>query len=289
MQKSRSIIVCLGLVLAGSATCFGAPAEEPAGVSAKQDTKTNTESKATDDKGTTGPKLALGGYCPACYLIDKKAIKGDPKFSSEFRGRTYYSSSAERKAAFDADPDKYLPQFDGLCTLALGGSIGGHIPGDPKIFTIEKGKYYLFSSMRAYRDFFDSPEQFLLVARSRFDRPMLRGFCPVSLLAQHRAVRGDARYSAVYDGKLYYFVDSMMKAMFDKSPDQYVPLYDGYDPNALSKRAKVKGSPHVFLIWKGHIVVFIDEDAKKAFEADPEGISKKADEAWKDFSLEKPH
>lgn len=282
MQKPRSIIVCLGLVLAGAATCFGAPAEEQAGATAKQETKA-TDGEATDNQVTTDTKVALGGYCPACYLIDRQAIKGDPKFSSTFRGRIYYSSSAERKAAFDADPDKYLPQLDGLCALALGGSIGGHIPGDPKIFTIEKGKYYLFSSMRAYRDFFDSPEQFVLVARSRFDRPMLRGFCPVSLQYHHRAVQGDARFSAVYDGKLYYFVDGIMKALFDKSPDQYVPLYDGYDPYALSKRGKVKGDPHVFTIWKGHTVVFIDEDAKKAFETDPGGIAKKADEAWKDF------
>jgi len=262
-----------GILLAGA----NVPAEEPQ--TAKSDRETTSEPGSEP-----AVEPALDGYCPACYLLDKKAVKGTPEFSSTFRGRVYYHTSAERKAAFDTDPDKYLPQFDGLCTGALGGSYGNRIPGDPQIFTIEDGKYYLFSSLRAYRAYFEMPQQFLLAGRSRFERPMLRGFCPVTYQTHGRAIRGEARYSAVYNGKLYYFVDEAMKLKFDESPDRYVPMYAGHDPVALSDRAKTKGDPRHFVVWEGRTAVFLNEENKKAFEADPKATVRKADEAWASFT-----
>lgn len=43
-----------------------------------------------------------------------------------------------------ADPDRYLPQFDGLCTTGLSKGIKGQ--SDPHVGKIVAGKLYLFSA-----------------------------------------------------------------------------------------------------------------------------------------------
>jgi hypothetical protein len=46
-----------------------------------------------------------------------------------------------------ADPDRYLPQFSGLC--ANGVSKGMKGAGDPKAWKVVDGKLYLFYSAAA--------------------------------------------------------------------------------------------------------------------------------------------
>jgi hypothetical protein len=51
---------------------------------------------------------------------------------------------AQNKAAFVADPDKYLPQFGGLCTT--GVAVGKQFKGHPDSWKIVDGKLDLFHS-----------------------------------------------------------------------------------------------------------------------------------------------
>jgi YHS domain-containing protein len=58
----------------------------------------------------------LNGYCPASYLLTGKAVKGSPEFKVTHKDKVYYAASAEAKKALESEPDRYLPQFGGLCT-----------------------------------------------------------------------------------------------------------------------------------------------------------------------------
>ena len=84
---------------------------------------------------------ALDGYCPVCYIEAGKAVKGDKEFAAEHQGKTYYFVSEETKALFVANPEKYLPAYDGYC--AYGMSFGKEIKSDPTVFTVVNGKTYL--------------------------------------------------------------------------------------------------------------------------------------------------
>ncbi|MGJ8655863.1 MAG: YHS domain-containing (seleno)protein [Akkermansiaceae bacterium] len=86
-------------------------------------------------------KLALGGYCPVCYIAADKANMGDAKFTSELKGMRYQFVSAKTKAMFDADPTKFLPEYDGYC--AYGMSLGKKFESDPTTYTVVDGKIYL--------------------------------------------------------------------------------------------------------------------------------------------------
>lgn len=73
-----------------------------------------------DDQG-----IILQGY-DAVSFRKGGALKGDPMFQSKYHGAVYLFASAENKAAFDANPAAYEPEYGGYC--AYGVSVGKLAP-----------------------------------------------------------------------------------------------------------------------------------------------------------------
>lgn len=88
-------------------------------------------------------KLAIGGYDVVSYFKANKAQKGDKKNVAEYSGVKYYFASVENKKAFNANPNKYLPQCDGFCAWGIAEN-KGEFPINPETFKIVDGKLYLF-------------------------------------------------------------------------------------------------------------------------------------------------
>jgi YHS domain-containing protein len=95
-------------------------------------------------QSTAEPALALRGIDVVSYFKPGGPVKGQTALSHDFDGARYLFSSAQHKAAFVADPDRYLPQFDGLCTTGLSKGFTGQ--SDPNVWKIVDGKLYLFST-----------------------------------------------------------------------------------------------------------------------------------------------
>src|SRR3712207_6737293 len=57
--------------------------------------------------------LANRGYDPVAYFTDGRPVIGQEQFESSCQGAVWRFAGAEHKAAFDADPDRYLPQYGG--------------------------------------------------------------------------------------------------------------------------------------------------------------------------------
>ena len=96
-----------------------------------------------------GPEthLALQGYDPVAYFTLGKAMPGDPRFEYVWDGAVYRFASARDLALFRFGPERYLPQYDSLCTASLAA--GRKFPGDPKNWLIHDGRLYLFGSAAA--------------------------------------------------------------------------------------------------------------------------------------------
>ena len=101
------------------------------------------------------PSIALKGYDPVAYFTQGKPVKGEQSMSHEFDDVRYLFSSAKNKAAFVADPDKYAPQFAGVCTG--GVSKGMKTESNPELWAIVNGKLYTFSSLKARETVLESP------------------------------------------------------------------------------------------------------------------------------------
>ncbi|MGB2985646.1 MAG: YHS domain-containing (seleno)protein [Phycisphaerae bacterium] len=226
------------------------------------------------------PEPALRGYCPTAYHLLDKAVKGDPANQSTYAGELYYLSSAEAKKQFDADPEKFLPQFAGLCTTALGGSYGNRLPSDPEVFAIVDGKLYLFSCKRAKRNYEIAPEIYISNATIRFNKPALDGYCPVSYQQRSKAIKGHQTWKERYRSSIYHFASAGARKAFIDDPEKYVPRYNGHCAEGMSRGKRYLADPTQFIVNNGKTYLFFDAKAKVRFQIDPTPVIKKADANW---------
>ncbi len=84
---------------------------------------------------------AIRGYDPVAYFKQRKPVKGNAKFTHEYKGATWYFSSAENRDLFASAPSSYAPQYGGYCAYAVSkGSTASTIP---QAWDIVNGKLYL--------------------------------------------------------------------------------------------------------------------------------------------------
>ncbi|MEM7680845.1 MAG: YHS domain-containing (seleno)protein [Planctomycetota bacterium] len=86
--------------------------------------------------------VGVKGYSPVSYFTVGQAEPGSPLHTAEHEGVTYFLTSAEQVATFNADPAKYAPAYGGYC--AFGAAVEDHFDADPKTFKIVDGRLMLF-------------------------------------------------------------------------------------------------------------------------------------------------
>jgi YHS domain-containing protein len=86
-------------------------------------------------------KLALDGYDAVAYFKTGQPAKGSAQHAFAWNGATWQFASAENKAAFEASPQAYAPQYGGYCAWAV--SEGYTAKGDPSHWRVVDGKLYL--------------------------------------------------------------------------------------------------------------------------------------------------
>ena len=98
-------------------------------------------SAQTTDHNTEKGFIAKG-YDVVAYFsnIDKE---GNNKYVTTHDGVKYKFSSQKNLETFNANPEKYTPQYGGYCAYALG-SKGEKVDVDPETYEIRDGKLYLF-------------------------------------------------------------------------------------------------------------------------------------------------
>jgi len=92
---------------------------------------------------TNEADVANGGYDVVAYFTQNEALRGGVDNKATYGKATYYFSSAENKAQFEASPTKYLPRYGGYCAFAMAMK-NAKVPSDPTTFKIHDGNLYLF-------------------------------------------------------------------------------------------------------------------------------------------------
>ena len=87
-------------------------------------------------------EYAVNGYDTVSYFTESEPVQGDDQFVTEYKGAKWRFSSADNLALFEADPDKYRPQYGGHCAYGLGKN-GVLVHGDPEVYTVIDDKLYL--------------------------------------------------------------------------------------------------------------------------------------------------
>jgi YHS domain-containing protein/thiol-disulfide isomerase/thioredoxin len=122
------------------------------------------------------------------------------------------------------------------------------------------------------------PETFLsflhesLAREGRSPRRLaLEGYCPVSLVDDHRLEAGRPALTIDRDGEVYRFATSAGREAFRQNPARYVPANGGRCAVAQVDRGEVRaGSPNWGLLYDGHLYLCADMAERARFLKTPE-------------------
>jgi len=99
----------------------------------------------------TGAPLGLHGADPVALLDHSQNLEGLAAQTSVHDGVAYYFASADNRAAFEANPGRYIPRNGGFCTF--GVSVGKKFDGDPSFAAAVDDKLYVFLNEEIYNAF----------------------------------------------------------------------------------------------------------------------------------------
>ncbi len=93
------------------------------------------------DVNANANDLAIHGYDAVSYFSHSKATKGSNKYTATYKSAIYQFSNEENRERFQANPEKFAPQFGGFC--AMGVALNRKLDTDPTAWKIVEGKLYL--------------------------------------------------------------------------------------------------------------------------------------------------
>ena len=90
------------------------------------------------------PTHIANSYDVVAYVQDGRAEAGSRAHQLVHAGGLYQFASAEHLQAFKANPDRYMPTYDGFCACSMAK--GNRMWSSGRDFAIHQGKVYLFGS-----------------------------------------------------------------------------------------------------------------------------------------------
>ena len=100
--------------------------------------------------------VILEGHDVVAFFTEGRAVKGSPKYKSAYRSAIYHFTSQSNKQRFDADPERYKPQFGGHCSMAM--SMGKLEPADVRTWSIVDGRLVVNRNAKAKAMWSMNPE-----------------------------------------------------------------------------------------------------------------------------------
>jgi YHS domain-containing protein len=247
--------------------------------------------------------VIIDGYDPVAFFIDHKPVKGNPKFQVTYDKATYYFASQEHLDAFKGDPEKYKPQFGGWCAYAV--SLGRVAPIDVNTFSIVNNRLVIQHNQRAVNGWNKDVQGNLLLADKYWPKVVdnqgkqittdaekaflnnkdregvtLGGYDAVAYFTQMKAVKGDPKFSARYNGATYWFSSELHANMFKDHPHMFAPQYGAFCGYALALNKLRPINPEIFDVIDGRLILQHSPDAYERFHKDVSRFVMKADANW---------
>jgi YHS domain-containing protein len=108
----------------------------------------------------------------------------------------------------------------------------------------------------------------------------IQGYDPVAYFTDQRPVMGSSSYVSEYNGAKYQFASAEHKALFDKEPAKYEPVFGGFCAYGASQNHKAPIQPEAWQIRGGRLILNYDLDVRELFNKDPEGHLRQAEANW---------
>lgn len=113
-------------------------------------------------------------------------------------------------------------------------------------------------------------------------RVMLKGADVTTYFTQGKYVQGSNQFKSVYEGVTFRFANSNNKALFDQSPQKYLPEFGGFCANGIAYGIPWGGDADTWSMINGKLYIFGGQGSKDGFEVDlPKNLAL-AEKYWKD-------
>jgi hypothetical protein len=119
---------------------------------------------ATSERILNDPRsgLALYGYDPVSYFIDKAARPGAEDYEFRFAGLVWRFRSEANRKAFAETPERFVPAFGGYDPIAVGQGVP--LEGNPAFFAVHEQRLFLFAREESLTRFLENPKNLFDVA-----------------------------------------------------------------------------------------------------------------------------
>lgn len=247
--------------------------------------------------------VILDGYDPVAFYTDNMPVKGDAAFQYKYDNAVYYFASQRHLDLFRANPEKFKPQFGAWCAYAV--SLGRVAPIDVNTFSIVDGRLFVQHNQRAVNGWnkdvpgnigkadkywpdvlnkkgkqITTDEEKGFLNNTDADGVTLQGYDAVAYFTQMKAVKGDAKYFARYNGATYWFSSEANATMFKDHPEMFIPQYGAFCGYAMSLNKLRPIDPAIFQIIDGKLILQHSQDAYSRFNKDLQENVNKADANW---------
>jgi YHS domain-containing protein len=113
-----------------------------------------------------------------------------------------------------------------------------------------------------------------------FSSVAVSGYDPVAYFTMQKPVKGDAKFTTLYNGAQWNFVSAEHRDKFVANPNQYAPQYGGYCAWAVSQGYTASADPLRWKIVNDKLYLNYDADVQKKWEASVPEFIQQADKNW---------
>jgi YHS domain-containing protein len=118
------------------------------------------------------------------------------------------------------------------------------------------------------------------VSVDKAEHLMLFGHDVVSYFTENTHKLGSSSIQSVYKGVTFYFSKAEHKALFDKTPEQYIPQFGGYCANGIVYGIPWGGDADSWRIFNGKLYIFGGQGSRDAYLLDVPGNTQLAEKYW---------
>jgi YHS domain-containing protein len=109
---------------------------------------------------------------------------------------------------------------------------------------------------------------------------MLKGADVVGYFTQGKYMQGTVAFQSTYEGVHFRFASAEHKALFDKEPAKYMPMYNGYCANGVVYGIPWGGDADTFKMVNGKLYIFGGKGSFDAWNLDEAKNMVLADQYW---------
>ena len=109
---------------------------------------------------------------------------------------------------------------------------------------------------------------------------IIEGYDPVAYLTDNKPVKGNAKFTAEYNGATYWFASAEHADLFKKEPAKYAPQYGAFCGYAVSIGKLRPVDPTIYQIENGRLILQHTKEAYDLFNENLKSSIIKADQNW---------